>query len=151
MREALEVWNEEMFKSLLPRIHQIVQEINVRCCKEYYSKSVDGNTIAQQMKSVNASSIEPDGLQALQNAILTYYDSLGAAGETLLVTNARHVNLLQAAASSLSDALDALQLFDLDCASIDIGKALRHLGAITGDNVDEEVIAAIFSQFCLGK
>lgn len=34
MAEALEKWNEEIFRSLLPRIYQIVQEIDRRFCVE---------------------------------------------------------------------------------------------------------------------
>lgn len=36
MPEALECWNEDIFRTLLPRIHQIVNEINIRYCRELY-------------------------------------------------------------------------------------------------------------------
>ncbi len=41
MREALEVWDEDMFRELLPRIYQITKEINERFCKEAYEKCGD--------------------------------------------------------------------------------------------------------------
>lgn len=36
--EALETWPVEMFKSLLPRIHMITEEINERFCKQLWTK-----------------------------------------------------------------------------------------------------------------
>ncbi len=36
--EALETWNEDLFRLRLPRIHQIVHEINERFCKEVWEK-----------------------------------------------------------------------------------------------------------------
>ena len=38
MAEALEQWNEDMFRELLPRIYQIIREINERFCQELFEK-----------------------------------------------------------------------------------------------------------------
>ena len=35
--EALETWNEDIFQLKLPRIHQIIKEINERFCKEAWN------------------------------------------------------------------------------------------------------------------
>ena len=42
MSEALECWGVELFRSRLPRIYQIVEEINRRFCAGMHNKGVDG-------------------------------------------------------------------------------------------------------------
>ena len=41
MKEALECWDEELFKRVLPRIHQIVCEIGKRCYNDIIAKTND--------------------------------------------------------------------------------------------------------------
>lgn len=37
MNEALEVWPETLFKTMLPRIHEIIHEINERVCRKLFN------------------------------------------------------------------------------------------------------------------
>ena len=47
MSEALECWGEDLFKFRLPRIYQIVQEINRRFCAQMHEKGVDGYKVGR--------------------------------------------------------------------------------------------------------
>lgn len=47
MAEALECWGIELFQSRLPRIYQIVEEINRRFCAGMHSKGVDGYKVGR--------------------------------------------------------------------------------------------------------
>lgn len=48
MPEALECWNEDIFRTLLPRIYQIVCELNSRFCAQLYDQyHLDSNTVAR--------------------------------------------------------------------------------------------------------
>ncbi len=69
-------------------------------------------------------------------------------GESVLITNARHIAALQSAASYISSAQRAP---DMECTATDIRGALSALAAITGSAVDERVIDEIFARFCVGK
>ena len=47
MREALECWQEDMFKTLLPRIYQIVKEIDNRFREEMWNKTYDADYVSR--------------------------------------------------------------------------------------------------------
>lgn len=80
----------------------------------------------------------------------------GASGQILednvYIQNVRHEQLLQLAAQHLQEALQALKMgISLDCVVIDVRLCIEHLGCITGESVQDEIINEIFSRFCIGK
>ncbi len=75
-----------------------------------------------------------------------------ARGESLVIINARHANLLKTAADAMKDAYAALREgVDMDCVTIDINAAWQALGELTGKTASEDIIDRIFERFCLGK
>jgi len=69
-----------------------------------------------------------------------------------IVTNTRHIALINAARDSLTNAIATIDAGEfIDLAAIDIQAAYASLGAITGLVVEDELIEKIFSEFCLGK
>ena len=80
MAEALESWPEYIFKQLLPRIYQIIVEINERACKVYYDKTHDFKKVSDlaiiaydQVRMANLSIISShhvNGVSALHSDIL---------------------------------------------------------------------------------
>ena len=72
--------------------------------------------------------------------------------ESVLISNARHKNMLAKADEALSRALMTIESgMPEDFISMDLQDALSALGEITGDSVDDEIIDRIFTRFCLGK
>jgi len=80
-----------------------------------------------------------------------------AAGSSLLqsdtiVSNARHYEALVRAAESLARARTGLSDgLTPDFLAQDIREVLHHLGTITGEITTPEILANIFSKFCIGK
>lgn len=81
MSEALEKWPQDLFKNLLPRIYQIIEEINRRFCNELWAfYPGDGNKVAynsilseNQVKMANLclyASNKINGVSALHSEIL---------------------------------------------------------------------------------
>lgn len=74
MREALECWGEDMFRNKLPRIYQIVQEMNRRYCEELHSKGIDGYQVGRM-------AILNDGVVKMANlAVMASYKVNGVSG-----------------------------------------------------------------------
>ena len=81
MQEALETWPQDLFKSLLPRIYQIVCEINQRFCKELWAK------YPNQWDKISANAIMSDGIIRMANMCL-------AASHTINGVSQLHSNIL---------------------------------------------------------
>ena len=69
-----------------------------------------------------------------------------------IVTNARHVDALKKTAESLTAAYNGIQnKITNDFIATDLRNALYHLGTITGEISNEDLLDNIFSKFCIGK
>jgi starch phosphorylase len=81
MQEALETWPQELFKSLLPRIYQIVCEINQRFCAELWK------VYPNQWEKISQNSIMSNGIIRMANICL-------AASHTINGVSQLHSNIL---------------------------------------------------------
>ncbi|OCA03798.1 tRNA uridine-5-carboxymethylaminomethyl(34) synthesis GTPase MnmE [Akkermansia glycaniphila] len=73
-------------------------------------------------------------------------------GHELAAINARHQHALKQTVASLEAARASILAGDSpEYTALDLREALDHLGAITGRIDTEDILTAIFSQFCLGK
>ena len=94
-----------------------------------------------------------EGLTEIEDNIesLVYRGQI-SQGESLMVNNVRHIDLLKHADSAAGDALSLLEIMEpLDIVEIDIRNAYDFLGEIVGDTVSDEIINEVFARFCLGK
>ena len=71
---------------------------------------------------------------------------------SLIVTNARHLNLLRDASAFLEDSLKSIESNQpLEFIEIDVKNTYDDLGAILGEEVGDDILNEVFSRFCLGK
>ncbi len=69
-----------------------------------------------------------------------------------IVSNIRHYEALVKASEALAKAQSGLtNKISGELVAFDLRDALEHLGSITGEVSNEEVLGSIFSRFCIGK
>jgi tRNA modification GTPase len=115
--------------------------------EERFSALTNGTPI------VAVSAKTKEGLDALRAAILKLLTTNGGATvEGLIITNARHYDLLARAVDALRSAERLfLERASEDLVLVGLHSALSYLGQILGETTTDDILAEIFSTFCIGK
>ena len=93
-----------------------------------------------------------ENLESLKTRILDLVNLDKFRTGNTVVTNVRHYDSLTKTRESLLEVLGGLdQLVTNDFLAMDIRRALHYLGEITGEVTTEDLLATIFSKFCIGK
>ena len=93
-----------------------------------------------------------DGLPELEKALLNIMGLDQANASGTLVTNIRHYQQLVQTQDTLIGVLNALKTgLTGDLIAQDLRHALHHLGEITGQISNDDLLKNIFGKFCIGK
>lgn len=91
-------------------------------------------------------------LDKLRNRILELVNLDKFRTGNTVVTNIRHYDSLVRTRQSLLDVLEGLDnKVTNDFLAMDIRRSLHYLGEITGEITTDDLLANIFSKFCIGK
>jgi tRNA modification GTPase len=92
------------------------------------------------------------GVDELRDAILTPFAAVNGNEVGLLITDARHYDLLRRAEVELESAQRLLREgASEELVLVGLYGALRFLGEVTGETTADDVLTEIFSTFCIGK
>lgn len=110
--------------------------------------------IAEDFENVIEFSVkEEKGVDKLTSLVKEMFD-MGSLSDISndAVINMRHKEALYSAQKSVESAIDAIENgLPVDMTGVDIEDAISSLGIITGLTVGEEIVDAIFHEFCVGK
>ncbi|KRL38283.1 tRNA modification GTPase TrmE [Liquorilactobacillus uvarum DSM 19971] len=97
--------------------------------------------------------LKNEGLDQLEEKIAKlFFGGIENSQTTIMVTNARHIALLNQAEDALDNVLQGIEAnMPVDLVQIDMTTCWELLGEITGDSYQDELLNQLFSQFCLGK
>lgn len=103
-------------------------------------------------KTIDISTKTGFGIEELKKEIKNLFFNGEIDSESLIISNTRHKEALYRSLDNCNLALEKINLNEyLDLISIYITSAMRALGEITGDELEEDLLNKIFSEFCCGK
>jgi tRNA modification GTPase len=101
---------------------------------------------------VETSALTGAGLDELAGAIEQLLLGGAVPAGERMISNPRHRDALSRAVASLRDAIDShARGVPPDLLAVDLTAALGAIGEVTGETVGDDLLAAIFSRFCIGK
>jgi len=112
---------------------------------------LDGANAAPVANAIKLSALTGEGLDLLRTAILDNFKQSDQDNDGLLITNARHHDLLRSATTELDQALELISCVSEELVLVPLHNALKCLGAITGETTTEDILTQIFATFCIGK
>jgi tRNA modification GTPase len=104
--------------------------------------------------AVQVSALTGDGLDPLERAILESLDAGGDLMDVPLVTNVRHLALIERASAALGRAESAAGREDAmpeELVLTDLHEARAALEEVAGVRTADDLLTHIFSRFCIGK
>ena len=102
---------------------------------------------------ITTSFVNYTGLEEMESLIKEmFFKGEIKLNEDILITNDRHIEAFKKALEALNMVKESIKnQMPEDFYSIDLMTAYEVLGKIIGENVEEDLINLIFSEFCMGK
>ncbi len=98
------------------------------------------------------SALEQAELDQLEKALLRHVQEAVPSEQSVIVSNLRHYESLQNTQRALQLVEEAMaQGLSTELVASDIREAVYHLGSITGEVTNEDLLDFIFREFCIGK
>ncbi|MGI9553222.1 MAG: tRNA uridine-5-carboxymethylaminomethyl(34) synthesis GTPase MnmE [Aurantibacter sp.] len=95
---------------------------------------------------------EGDGVEYLKKRLLEFVNTGALRNNETIVTNSRHYDSLLKALEEIQKVKSGMdEGVSGDLLAVDIKAVLDHLGEITGQVTNDELLGNIFANFCIGK
>jgi len=113
----------------------------------------DKDKIGKHLDSVKYLSAKTgEGVEELQNSLLEFVNTGALRNNGTIVTNTRHYDSLLKSLEEIEKVQFGMnENISSDLMAIDVKEALYHLGEITGQVTNDELLGNIFANFCIGK
>lgn len=101
---------------------------------------------------IKVSALKKEGLNEIVNSIALRLDKLKETkSNDIIIIHERQKKVIEEALKSTEEALKSSEILPVDMLSEYIQNILEKLNELTGEDIKEEILNEIFSNFCLGK
>ncbi|OCK52233.1 tRNA uridine(34) 5-carboxymethylaminomethyl synthesis GTPase MnmE [Chryseobacterium sp. CBo1] len=146
----------EMIKSLLrddlkliicaTKIDEVIPTLHEK------AEEIFRNEIVHEFDFIKISAVENQNIQDLKNELSSYVEQLKTSENNVIITNQRHFQALQKSLDAVNKVKEAINFqISTELLAYELRNALEHLGEISGEVTNDEVLGNIFSKFCIGK
>lgn len=106
----------------------------------------------EQQGIITISALHKQNIDSLKERITSLFEVKNVKQGDVLITNLRHYQTLMQTQSALERVIKGIDTgITGDFLAMDIRQALHYLGEITGEITSDDLLANIFSNFCIGK
>lgn len=108
--------------------------------------------ISQDFDFITISAVENQNMQDLKDELSSYVEHLKSEESNVVITNQRHFEALGKSLDAVNKVKEAITFqISTELLACELRNALEHLGEISGEVTNDEVLGNIFSKFCIGK
>lgn len=108
--------------------------------------------ISQDFDFITISAVENQNMQDLKDELSSYVEHLKSEESNVVITNQRHFEALGKSLDAVNKVKEAITFqISTELLAYELRNALEHLGEISGEVTNDEVLGNIFSKFCIGK
>lgn len=108
--------------------------------------------IPQNFDFITISAVENQNMQDLKDELSSYVEQLKSEESNVIITNQRHFEALGKSLDAVNKVKEAITFqISTELLAYELRNALEHLGEISGEVTNDEVLGNIFSKFCIGK
>lgn len=108
--------------------------------------------ISHDFDFIKISAVENQNIHELTNELSSYVEQLQSQENNVVITNQRHFEALRKSLEAVDKVKEAItHQISTELLAYELRNALEHLGEISGEVTNDEVLGNIFSKFCIGK
>ncbi len=120
--------------------------------QEQRDTAIDEAELGARVTNVRTSALTGEGMETLRDAILAQLGAAGSLAESGALNNFRQQEAVSATLAALSAAAAANDSgLPHELVLMDLHHALEALDSLTGATTPDDILARIFSTFCIGK